>query len=35
MSMRRLLARTQPLQRYEPRGDATAWRAAEDRLTRP
>lgn len=34
-SMRRLLARTQPLRRYEPRGDAAAWRAAEDRLTRP
>jgi rhamnulokinase len=33
-SMRRLLARTQPLRRYEPRGDAAAWRAAEDRLTR-
>ncbi|MCX5563420.1 rhamnulokinase family protein [Streptomyces sp. NBC_00038] len=31
-SMRRLLARTQPLRRYEPRGDAGVWRAAEDRL---
>lgn len=31
-SMRRLLARTQPLRRYEPRGDAGAWRAAQDRL---
>ncbi|GGX87578.1 carbohydrate kinase [Streptomyces minutiscleroticus] len=30
--MRRLLARTQPLERYEPRGDRAAWRAAEDRL---
>ncbi|MHB9855214.1 rhamnulokinase [Streptomyces krungchingensis] len=30
--MRRLLARTQPLRRYEPRGDAAAWRAAEERL---
>ncbi|WP_189185991.1 rhamnulokinase [Streptomyces albiflavescens] len=34
-SMRRLLTRTQPLERYEPRGDTAAWRAAEDRLTRP
>lgn len=33
-SMRRLLARTQPLERYEPRGDTAAWRAAGDRLTR-
>ncbi|MFD3924719.1 rhamnulokinase family protein [Streptomyces sp. NPDC058614] len=31
-SMRRLLARTQPLRRYEPMGDAGIWRAAEDRL---
>ncbi|MGW1269410.1 rhamnulokinase [Streptomyces sp. NPDC002491] len=30
--MRRLLARTQPLTRYEPRGDAGLWRAAEARL---
>ncbi|GAA5030175.1 rhamnulokinase family protein [Streptomyces siamensis] len=30
--MRRLLARTQPLRRYEPRGDTAAWRAAEERL---
>ncbi|MFF9408225.1 rhamnulokinase family protein [Streptomyces anandii] len=30
--MRRLLARTQPLTRYEPRGDAAAWRSAEARL---
>ncbi|MFG1664557.1 rhamnulokinase family protein [Streptomyces sp. Y7] len=30
---RRLLARTQPLTRYEPRGDAARWRAAEARLT--
>ena len=34
-SMRRLLARTQPLVRYEPVGDPAAWHAAEDRLTRP
>ncbi|MFF1640424.1 rhamnulokinase family protein [Streptomyces sp. NPDC058251] len=34
-SMRRLLARTQPSRRYEPRGDTAAWRAAEDRLARP
>lgn len=33
-SMRRLVARTQPLRRYEPRGEAAAWRSAEDRLTR-
>ena len=32
-AMRRLLARTQPLTRYEPRGDPAAWRAAEARLT--
>ncbi|MGR6968581.1 rhamnulokinase [Streptomyces cynarae] len=31
--MRRLLAATQPLTRYEPRGDTAAWRAAESRLT--
>ncbi|WP_329543910.1 rhamnulokinase [Streptomyces sp. NBC_01356] len=31
-SMRRLLARTQQLRRYEPTGDAGVWRAAEDRL---
>ncbi|MFH8570351.1 rhamnulokinase family protein [Streptomyces sp. NPDC017993] len=31
-AMRALLARTQPLARYEPRGDATAWRAAERRI---
>ncbi|MGW3411661.1 rhamnulokinase [Streptomyces sp. NPDC000888] len=31
-SMRRLLARTQPLRRYEPKGDAGVWHAAEDRL---
>lgn len=30
--MRRLLARTQRLSRYEPRGDAAAWRAAGARL---
>ncbi|MGW2617207.1 rhamnulokinase [Streptomyces sp. NPDC001500] len=30
--MRRLLARTQPLTRYEPRGDAGRWREAEARL---
>ncbi|MFE2133399.1 rhamnulokinase family protein [Streptomyces sp. NPDC059466] len=34
-SMRRLVARTQPLRRYEPRGDAAVWRAAQDRLVRP
>jgi rhamnulokinase len=34
-AMRRLLGHTQPLRRYEPRGDPAAWRAAEDRLTRP
>jgi rhamnulokinase len=32
-AMRRLLARTQPLERYEPRGGTAAWRAAEARLT--
>ncbi|WP_327699328.1 rhamnulokinase [Streptomyces sp. NBC_00459] len=31
--MRRLLARTQPLTRYEPSGGQAAWRAAEARLT--
>jgi rhamnulokinase len=31
-SMRRLLARTQPLRRYEPGGDAAARRAAEEWL---
>ncbi|MFE6488354.1 rhamnulokinase family protein [Streptomyces sp. NPDC057757] len=31
-SMRGLLARTQPLRRYEPSGDGGAWHAAEDRL---
>ncbi|MFE9450895.1 rhamnulokinase family protein [Streptomyces sp. NPDC006739] len=30
--MRRLLTRTQPLTRYEPRGPAARWRAAQDRL---
>ncbi|TQJ57326.1 rhamnulokinase [Streptomyces sp. SLBN-115] len=30
--MRRLLARTQPLTRYEPQGDAERWREAEARL---
>ncbi|MFF9817299.1 rhamnulokinase family protein [Streptomyces sp. NPDC014006] len=30
--MRRLLVRTQPLTRYEPRGDTGRWRAAEARL---
>jgi rhamnulokinase len=30
--MRHLIARTQPLTRYEPRGDTAAWRAAEARL---
>ncbi|MGX1547404.1 rhamnulokinase [Streptomyces adustus] len=30
--MRGLLARTQPLTRYEPRGDPAAWRAAQARL---
>ncbi|MET8245085.1 rhamnulokinase family protein [Streptomyces sp. NPDC005202] len=33
--MRHLLARTQPLTRYEPRGDTAAWRAAEARLATP
>ncbi|MDQ0956990.1 rhamnulokinase [Streptomyces sp. B4I13] len=31
--MRRLLARTQPLTRYEPRGDIGRWREAQARLT--
>ncbi|WP_307631027.1 rhamnulokinase [Streptomyces turgidiscabies] len=31
--MRRLVARTQPLTRYEPSGDPEAWRAAESRLS--
>ncbi|MDX5563030.1 rhamnulokinase [Streptomyces sp. ID05-04B] len=31
--MRRLLARTQPLTRYEPRGDTGSWREAQARLT--
>ncbi|MFJ5259778.1 rhamnulokinase family protein [Streptomyces sp. NPDC088387] len=30
--LRRLVARTQPLTRYEPRGDTADWRAAEARL---
>ncbi|MET7682379.1 rhamnulokinase family protein [Streptomyces sp. NPDC005423] len=30
--MRRLLTATQPLTRYEPRGDTARWRAAESRL---
>ncbi|MBA4862263.1 rhamnulokinase [Streptomyces sp. PSKA54] len=34
-SMRELLARTQPLRRYEPAGDTAAWRAAEARITAP
>jgi rhamnulokinase len=33
--MRRLLARTQPLTRYEPRGDTARWRDAEARLATP
>ncbi|WP_369230318.1 rhamnulokinase family protein [Streptomyces sp. R21] len=32
-AMRGLLARTQPLERYIPRGDTAAWRAAEIRIT--
>ncbi|GGZ98416.1 rhamnulokinase [Streptomyces bluensis] len=32
-AMRRLLARTQPLERYEPRGDTAAWQAAQARLS--
>ncbi|MGP4045769.1 rhamnulokinase [Streptomyces sp. 2A115] len=31
-SMRELLVRTQPLERYEPRGTTAAWQAAEARL---
>ncbi|WP_373430425.1 rhamnulokinase [Streptomyces achromogenes] len=31
--IRRLLARTQPLTRYEPRGDTGRWREAQARLT--
>ncbi len=31
--MRALLARTQPLTRYEPQGDTAAWQAAEARLS--
>ncbi|MDQ0772605.1 rhamnulokinase [Streptomyces aurantiacus] len=31
--MRGLLARTQPLTRYEPQGTTAAWQAAENRLT--
>jgi rhamnulokinase len=34
-AMRRLLTRTQPLRRYEPRGDPAAWRAAQDRIAGP
>ncbi|QFZ72848.1 rhamnulokinase [Streptomyces fagopyri] len=34
-AMRRLLARTQPLRRYEPRGDPAAWRAAQNRIAGP
>ncbi|MFF7187244.1 rhamnulokinase family protein [Streptomyces sp. NPDC008222] len=33
--LRRLLARTQPPTRYEPRGDPASWRAAESRLAAP
>ncbi|MFE9433449.1 rhamnulokinase family protein [Streptomyces sp. NPDC006640] len=33
--MRRLVARSQPLRRYEPRGDTAAWRTAEARLGTP
>ncbi|WP_208640928.1 rhamnulokinase [Streptomyces carpinensis] len=33
--MRHLVARTQPLTRYEPRRDTAAWRAAEARLATP
>ena len=32
-AMRGLLARTQPLERYVPRGDTAEWRAAEIRIT--
>ncbi|MFI6878909.1 rhamnulokinase family protein [Streptomyces sp. NPDC050400] len=34
-AMRRLVADTQPLTRYEPRGDASAWSAAADRAATP
>ncbi|QHA10090.1 rhamnulokinase [Streptomyces broussonetiae] len=34
-AMRRLLARTQPLTRYAPRGDDAPWQAAEARLLTP
>ena len=33
--MRELLGRTQPLTRYEPRGDTARWRAAQARLAGP
>ncbi|MCX3058589.1 FGGY-family carbohydrate kinase, partial [Streptomyces beihaiensis] len=33
--MRRLVARTQPLRRYEPRGDGRAWAAAARRVGTP
>ncbi|TPQ18166.1 rhamnulokinase [Streptomyces sporangiiformans] len=33
-AMRELLARTQPLTRYEPRGSTAVWQAAEERLAR-
>ncbi|MEU6549555.1 rhamnulokinase family protein [Streptomyces sp. NPDC046915] len=33
--MRRLLARTQPLTRYEPQGDPARWRQAQARLATP
>lgn len=33
--MRRLIAATQSLTRYEPRGDTAVWRAAESRLATP
>jgi rhamnulokinase len=32
--MRELVARTQPLRRYEPRGESAQWRAAADRITK-
>ncbi|MFD1656763.1 rhamnulokinase family protein [Streptomyces caeni] len=34
-AMRRLVTRTQPLTRYEPRGGTVPWRDAESRLTPP
>ncbi len=34
-AMRQLVAGTQPLTRYEPRGDASAWSAAADRAATP